>query len=134
MDREQVLKTELAAGHPDTGTYDADHVLAADQINVVNRTRPRPVMSGDALFDATDMTEFDGLTPHQQLLWMNLCARREVNPFGTANVALVVSVFGNPSVTRTALIAARQEAVSRAVELGLGNRVRAGTIEQAREA
>jgi len=32
------LKTELLAGHPDTGPYNADDTLAAGELNAVNRT------------------------------------------------------------------------------------------------
>lgn len=33
----QALKTELLAGHPGTGAYNADNEIAANQINAVNR-------------------------------------------------------------------------------------------------
>lgn len=33
----QALKDELTAGHPDTGAYNADDALAADQLNALNR-------------------------------------------------------------------------------------------------
>ena len=31
------LKAELTAGHPDTGAYNANHALAADELNAINR-------------------------------------------------------------------------------------------------
>lgn len=47
------LAAELTAGHPDTGAYNADSSLAADQLNTVNRTRNLSSLSGDAMFAAT---------------------------------------------------------------------------------
>lgn len=34
------LQTELVAGHPDTGTYNADNTLATAELNAVNRPAP----------------------------------------------------------------------------------------------
>ena len=34
------VTTELLAGHPDTGAYDADDAVAADELNAVNRPGP----------------------------------------------------------------------------------------------
>ncbi len=39
------LKAELLAGHPDTGAYNADNQLAADEINAVNRDVAAPIES-----------------------------------------------------------------------------------------
>ena len=38
----QALKTELLAGHPDTGAYNVDDQLAADELNAVNRPVAAP--------------------------------------------------------------------------------------------
>jgi len=43
------LSTELAAGHPDTGAYDADARTAAEQINAKNRGRLDPIGSAELL-------------------------------------------------------------------------------------
>lgn len=125
------LKAELLSGHPDTGAYSADDAIAADEISVVNRTLPISWLTGDAVFAATDKAEFIGLTDHKQGLWMSLCGRSEIDPFGTANIDALQHIFGGPSVTQTALLVLRNRAVSRAEELGLG-RVLAGTVQQAR--
>jgi len=39
-----VLKAELTAGHPDTGAYNIDDGLAADELNAVNRPSPAPLL------------------------------------------------------------------------------------------
>lgn len=126
-----VLKAELLAGHPETGAYSLDNATAAVEINVVNRTLPIPSLSGDAVFAATDGVEFIAQTEHKQALWMSLCGRSEIDPFGTSNIALLQHVFGGGSTTQTNLQNLRNRAVSRAGELGFG-RVREGTVEQAR--
>lgn len=38
----QALRDELLAGHPDTGAYNADNQLAADELNAQNRPVPAP--------------------------------------------------------------------------------------------
>ncbi len=39
------LKTELDAGHPETGAYSATDSIAADEINAINRDAPAPLES-----------------------------------------------------------------------------------------
>ncbi len=125
------LKAELIAGHPDTGAYSLDDATAADEINVVNRTKPIPSLSGDAVFGATDGAEFIALADHKQILWLSFCGRPRIDPFQSANVDLVKHLFGVASATVAALVVLRSEAVSRATELGL-HRVREGTVTEAR--
>lgn len=126
-----VLIAELVAGHPGSGAYNADDELAAGELNVVNRTRNKTSLTGDEMFGATDGTEYTGLTDHQQIQWLSMCGRASVDPFQSANVALVVEIFGGGSATVTALNLLRVEAVSRAVELGLGF-VSPGHVTEAR--
>jgi len=126
-----VLKTELDAGHPVTGVYDPVDAIAADQLNAVNRTRVKTSMTGDAIFAATDATEFAGVSEHKRIVWLALCGRAENDPPGAANIALVNWIFGSSSETLDALAAARKEDISRAVELGFGH-VQAGDVQQAR--
>jgi hypothetical protein len=127
----QALRTELDAGHPDTGAYNADSLLAAGELNAVIRTRNRSSLSGDAMFAATNASEWTALTDHQQNLWVAFTGKESIDPFGSANVALVTSLFGGGSATLTALAALRKEDVSRAVELGLGT-ITPGDVEIAR--
>lgn len=133
----QALKAELLAGHPDTGAYDADDQVAADQLNAVNRQINKESLAGDEIFTATVPAEYNALdtgsgnTPDQQGHWLAFCGRDEIDPFATANVQFVTDMFGSGSATLAALNVLRRENVSRAVELGLG-RVNAGDIGIAR--
>lgn len=126
----QDLKDELDAGHPTTGAYSADRDTAADQINAINRTKPRNSMTGDEVFQATDATEFTGLSADNRQLWMAFCARDNLDPYGTANVALVTDIFSG-GTTLTNLQSLRVANCSRADELGFGS-VGPADIEDAR--
>lgn len=125
------LKTELtddllARGY--AGMTDAEAVVS---LNTEDRTRVKLSMTGDAVFAATDTTEFGDLTDHKRLAWLALCGRSNIDPAGVANVALVNWVFGLASATLAALATARTDTISRAVELGLGY-IYEGHIQQAR--
>lgn len=125
-----VLKTELLAGHPSTGPYDANDVAAAAQINVVNRQRNRASMTGSEVLNAVVLSEFNALADVKQDRFMQLIGIGILNPFGR-EADLITSLFGGGSGTVTALASARKEDISRAVELGLGV-VKLGHIQMAR--
>ena len=127
----QALKTELLAGHPGTGAYNADDQLAADELNALNISRNRTSMSGDEIFITADATEFAALSVDNRNLFMSFCGRSSIDPSATANKELVILLFGGGSTTVTDLNTARVETVSRSVELGFGN-IRTGTVKFAR--
>jgi len=117
-------------GHPDTGAYDVDSQLAADELNVLNRTVNRDTMTGSEVLNEIDKTEFNAKTdPQKQMVW-DIVHLGTVNPFGVES-ELLTDIFGGGSNTITALAAARKTTVSRATELSFG-RVRAGDITYAR--
>lgn len=124
------LRAELLAGHPVTGAYSADNAEAAAELNAVNCSRNRTSLTGSQVINAIDATEWAALTDSQRQTVWNIVHLGEVNPFGV-EATLMLNVFGGGSSTITALQAARIEAISRAVELGLGV-IREGTIQQAR--
>lgn len=125
------LKTELLSGHPITGAYNSNSVIAATQINDKNVTSNKLSISGDDIFNATVNTEFIALTSEKKTLWLSFCGRSIINPFNSANVAFVTWIFGGGSATVAALAGVRTETISRAVALGFGT-VLAGDIEYAR--
>jgi hypothetical protein len=79
----------------------------------VNRNKTS--LSGDELFNAADTGEQNALTDAQKSQWLALCGRDSIDPFGAANVALVVQLFGGGSATVTALNVLRVESVTRLV-------------------
>jgi hypothetical protein len=85
-------------------------------------SRNKTSLRGDELFNAADITEQDALTAAQRSEWLALCGRDSIDPFGAANVALVIQIFGNPSNTRTALLALRVEQVARIVDAGVSSK------------
>ena len=115
----QALKAELDAGHPDTGAYNVDNALAANELNAINRTSDRSSMSGDEIFAATDNTEFIGLSDHHRDLWVSFTSKDVINAFETTNIEFVDYVFGPASTTKSTLAGLRTEDVSRATEIGL---------------
>ncbi len=132
------LKDELANDPLGRGYAGMSDQGATDDLNTSYRTRDRTSMTGDEIAQQADTAEQAGLdngavnnTADVLSHWLALCARTTVDPFATANVQLVISIFGNPSVTRTNLIAARVESITRAVELGL-NIVKVGHVAVAR--
>lgn len=125
------LKAELLAGHPVTGAYSADDFLAADELNVVNRTRNRPTVLGSEILNATDDVEFGALTDSNKGLWLDLCGVLEVDTSSGVAKSLEADLFGGGTTTRTSLAAVRNEDISRAVELGLGT-IKVGNVTEAR--
>ncbi len=119
------LKDELASDPLLRGYLGMSDQEAAADLNTSYRTRNRTSMTGDEIFQATDPGEFNGLTSgsgnssDDQGHWLAFCGRETIDPFATANVQLVISIFGNPSTTLTNLNAARVESITRAAELRL---------------
>ena len=126
------LAAELAAGHPDTGAYDANNLTAAGQLNAVNRTAPRDTVAGSEILNATDDTEFTALTDAQQSKWLDLCGVDSIDTASGVAKSLEADLFGGGTTTRTNLAAVKAPAASRAVELGLGI-VKEGHVIMARE-
>ena len=132
------LAARLTAGHQTQGAYDADSQIAANQINAANgfelwvTPRTKASMTGSELLNATDIGELALLGPEQRSEWVNFCGVDNHNPKndGVAH-KFVEYIFGNPSVTRTALITQRSESVSEAVFWEIGY-TRAGDVTHAR--
>ena len=127
------LAAELTAGHPVSGAYNADASLAAAEINAVNRTRIRASMTGSEIWAATDSTELAALTAGERGNWLAFCAIDSHNPeAGGLAQLFTVSIFGGGSTTVTTLSSQRNETVSRATEIGVGE-ITAGDIQVARD-
>lgn len=124
------LKAELLAGHPNTGLYDADDAIAAEQLNAVNRTRNRTSMTGSEVLNAINKAECLLLSDAMNQLVWNVLHIGELNPFGV-EADLMIEAFGGGSATITALSALRVEAISRAEELDLPV-IGAGYVQYAR--
>ncbi len=105
---------------------------AAVAMNASTKTRIKPTLAGSELLSETDPGEYGLLTPTARTEWLSFCA---IDSVGTGNSGLaapiVTRIFGNPSVTRTRLLAARSESISPAQEQGLP-RVRADYVRRAR--
>ncbi len=134
------LKTELdndPLGRGYSGMTDEE---AAADLNTSYRSRNRTSMSGDEIAQAADPTEFNALpdgsqnnTSDTKSHWLALCGRETIDPFATANVQLVISIFGGGSTSVSNLNAARVESITRGEELpGVRSPVSAGQVLTAR--
>ena len=124
------LKVEDTAGHPDTGPYSADPVVAASEMNAINRTVNKTTMIASEVYNAIDGTEWLALTATQQEEIWNIVHLGDINPFGL-EATRFTAIFGGGSTTIAALAALRKTDVSRAVEIGLGF-IKPGNIMEAR--
>ena len=127
-----ILASELLAGHPDTGAYDADSAIASQQINEPNREVERLTTPIEAS-DATDADEFNALPDVDQQKWISVLAWGSINLNAGMGLATSQGIWAGAAgtITRPALIATRTHLVGRSAELLLGM-VRAGDIEYAR--
>lgn len=127
----QALATELTTDPLSRGYSGMADEAAADSLNnTIDRNRNRTTMTGREMADNIDNGEYDVLADVKKQQIISLSGSSDIDPFGfVANV--LKDVFGVPSVTITALQAARVETVSRATELGLGW-VRPGNVNEAR--
>jgi len=126
--RAELDADELIRGYASMNDFDA----AAD-MNLEIRERVKPNgATGSEIFDQTNEDEYIALTSPKRTEWLALCGIDVVSLQNTSPAApIVTEIFGNPSQTRTNLLAFRLETVSRGVEIDLGV-IREGHVQQAR--
>jgi hypothetical protein len=98
----------------------SDAAVVESLRNLKDRTRIRSRMDSSEVFQSIDITEFVALTDRQQANIMGILAFGSVNPQGK-EATYFQTVFGGGSNTITSLASARQEAISRSIELGIPN-------------
>lgn len=109
-----------------------DDQTAAETMNALSETRVKSSLSGAEIFKVVDSGEFDLLTATDRTEWLQFCSIDSLDPGnGSPAHAAVERIFGNPSATRTSLVALRSESVSPATLAGLP-RVRADYVRRAR--
>lgn len=113
------LKTELDAGHPDTGAYSADDVEAAEQLNAKNRTPDRDSLQSGELIASIVGTEYAALSNIEKD-YVRLVAMAEILPLTQTLKSQLGTLFPAQSQTRANLRSLLKRTGSRAEELGLG--------------
>ena len=116
------IRDELLAGHPGTGAYNADDALAADQLNVVNRTRTRDELSASEIFEAIEIAEYKALASNEKGAVdkvLGLGDSIQIGPSSKAR-AFLLDAFDAGSTTRANLVSLVVEDISRADEIGVG--------------
>jgi len=107
-------------------------IEAADDLNTKYRTRTRATVSGSEILNATDDTEFSAVAdPTARDRWLLLCGVDAVDTSSGVAKSLEAALFGPGTTTRDNLAAIRQEVISRAEELAIGE-VLPGDVEYAR--
>jgi len=126
------LATELTTDPLGRGYSSMTSIEAADDLNTKYRTRIRPTVSGSEILNATDDAEFSAVAdPSASDRWLLLCGVDAVDTSNGVAKSLEATLFGPGTTTRANLAAIRQEAISRAEELALGE-VLPGYVEYAR--
>ena len=124
------LKTELTDDPLTRGYAAMTDAEAAVDLNEVYRTQNKTSLTASEVLNAIVPSAFTALDATvQQRIW-DILHIGEINPFGV-EATMFSAAFGAGSDTIVALVAMRVEAVSRAVELGLGF-IYPGHIENAR--
>ena len=130
-DNNDKLIVELAAGHPDTGAYNADNELATAELNAENRTKNKTSMSASEVYNAIDATEYIALSDADKEEVWNIIHLGTLNPFGL-EATRITAIFPGGGSTITTLAGLRKDTVSRAQEIDLEIPVKVGHVEQAR--
>ena len=81
----EALKSELDAGHPDTGPYNADQALASDELNAINR--PAVVGAVDVLDYLVENTHRVG-SLYGRIAFVAGLARGDDLPMGNAEASI----------------------------------------------
>ena len=133
LDKDQlvIMKAELTADPLGRGYSSMDSQQVADDLKTEYRSRVKALMTATEVFQNIDKAEFLALADGHQNLVMNIMGFGSINPAGR-EAEIFVQLFGAQSQTVQAVAQARQEPVSRAVELGVGG-VRAGDVDEARK-
>ena len=116
----QAIKDELTNDPLTRGYLTMTDAEVKTSLNTVI-DRPIQFLSGSAIFNATDDTEYAALTAAQKSSWDALCAIDTIDTSSGVAKAREAELFGAGTATRTALLALKNNQVSRAQELGLGN-------------
>ena len=132
-----ILKTELDAGHPVTGAYDADDTLALAQCNAVNVIRDRAFLSAIVIFDEIlkqkiewDLIATDGDRELVQAI-LDVNRDRGISTLaGSPARTQLVAILG--ANTKAAIALLIPETVSQMTVLGLGASIKVGSVQNAR--
>jgi len=125
------LKTELTTDPLGRGYAGMTDQEAADDLNTTYRTRDRTSMTGREVGAAVVKAEYAALADAQKDRVLFLFGRDDLDPF-KFEADVMTDIFGGGSDTIAALAAARVEAISRALELGLRTPVRRSYVTAAR--
>lgn len=125
------LRTEITTDPLSRGYSGMTDLEVANDLNTEYRTITRDTVQGYEIFNETDDVEYAALTDAQKSAWDALCAIDQINTANGVAKAREAEIFGAGTTTRSNLIALKNPAASRAVELGLGF-IKAGHVQLVR--
>ena len=123
------LKAETDTDPLARGYAGMTEAAVADSLNAINRSRNRTSVSPGEMQRAVDGAEFVALSDVKQRAWLAILSD-SVDPNNANTIAQVTAIWTS-GTTLTNLAALQTEAVSRAVEIGLGF-VKQGHVQEAR--
>jgi len=92
----QALKAELLAGHPDTGAYNVDDLLAAGELNAENRRNTSLNISEVLKFLVLDNTHItDGTDTQARSIWQRM---KEVVSLATVPSVALSNPWGSSAI------------------------------------
>ena len=120
-DKIHILATELATDPLGRGYSGMTTTQKITSLNAVDRTLPVDTVTGAQIYNAVDQVEFDALSPSDEAQVDRITSLGdEINVADSGRVrSTLLSLFSPGSTTRNNLVALKQRAVSRAVELGI---------------
>ena len=126
----EILKEELTNDPLARGYSGMTDKQATDDLNTVDRTTNKAILSGTEVLNAIPKTVLLALSAtDRQRVW-DVVHMGDVNPFGI-EADIFIDIFGAGSITIIALQALRLNNVSRGVELNIGH-VKEGYVGRAR--
>jgi len=115
-----VLAAEVTNDPLGLGYAGMSNAQVATSLNALTRTKPRPALTGAAIFNALVPAEYEALTATEQdrVRWITDVGEVDIST-GTNARAILLAAFGAGTTTRSNIAALTQEAISRATELEL---------------
>lgn len=124
------LKAEITNDPVTLGYAGKTDQQMCDLLNGKTRTRKVALLTPSQILNAIVYSEWTSKSSTQQQVIWNMLGMGSINPWGI-EASIFTTVFGAGSATITALSALRNESISRADELGIGE-VCVGHINEAR--
>ena len=127
-----ILKNELDNDPLARGYAGMTDSQAANSLNDENITIVRDFISGQEVFQALDVTEFQALTVANKSTVLEITHRDEINTANSNERNFLLDIFGGGSTTVSNLQSVRNQNISRAFQIGIPVTIKPGYVNRAR--